>query len=69
MRKLTSEEIEGFASRSGVKRIAVENFLMSMGTDSFNATNNMCQDALVYHWNGKTTQAIMAGIQLAEKGG
>lgn len=66
MRKLSSEEIERFASRSGVKRIAVENFLMSMGNDSYNATNNMYQDAAVYQWNGKTTKAILDGIQLAE---
>lgn len=66
MRKLSLEEIERFASRSGVKRIAVENFLMSMGSDSYNATNNMYLDAGLYQWNGKTVKAIQDGIQLAE---
>lgn len=66
MRKLTSKEIEGFASREGVKRIAVENFLMSMGSDSMGATMNLHRDALVYRWNTKTVKAIQDGIQLAE---
>jgi len=66
MRKLSSEEIERFASRSGVKRIAVENFLMSMGSSSRDATLNMHHDALIYRWDDKTVKAIQDGIQLAE---
>jgi len=68
MRALTEEEIERFASRKGVKRIAVENFLMSMGESSMNATGNLYRDAGLYGWNHFTVQAINEGIQLAEFG-
>ena len=65
MRKLSSEEIERFASRSGVRRIAVENFLMSMGSDELSALGNLELDRQLYHWNAATVKAIGAGIRLA----
>jgi hypothetical protein len=65
MRKLELEEIERFASRQGVRRIAVENFLMSMGTDEGIAMMNLGYDRAVYRWNCETVGAIRDGIRLA----
>jgi len=65
MRKLTIKEIEKLAARKGAKRIAVENFLFSMGTDERAANYNLSLDAGLYGWNLKTTAAIRAGIKLA----
>jgi hypothetical protein len=67
MRKLTSEEIEKYANRKGVKRIAVENFL---GTVTANPTrsaalSNLYMDAGMYKWNSATLSAIEAGIKKA----
>jgi len=67
MRTLTPQEIEHFASRPGVKRIAVENFLMSMGTDTTNAFNNLALDSKLYKWNVATFEAIEASIYLAAR--
>lgn len=66
LRKLTLAEIERFASRKNVRRIAVENFLMSMGADDYVATQNVYLDAGLYHWNADTVRAIREGIMLAE---
>ena len=68
MRNLTSEEIEKFASRKGVKRIAVVNFLSTMGDNDFYARGNLSMDAGLYKWNAATYKAISAGITLASKG-
>ena len=65
MRKLTNEEIESLASRKGVKRIAVENFLATMGTNRTNAAINLGMDAKSYKWNLATVRAIRKGIDLA----
>lgn len=67
MRKLTLEEISKFASRRGVRKIAVENFLMSMGEMEYNARANLRIDARLYGWNNSTVLAIQAGINLASK--
>ena len=67
MRKLSLEEVEGFASRSGVKRIAVENFLMSMGNDAKTAYLNLRLDTTLYGWNLGTVKAIGDGMRLASK--
>jgi hypothetical protein len=48
MRELTKKEIEEFANRSGSKKVAVENFLMSMGTDLNIAMGNLGIDAKQY---------------------
>jgi len=65
MRKLNLEEIEKFASRAGVKKIAVENFLMSMGEDANIALNNLILDSGLYSWNSQTVKAIQDGVALA----
>lgn len=67
MRRLTSEEIAKLAARKGVKQIAVENFLATMGEDAMAAHMNMGQDARDYKWNAATQNAIRAGIELAKK--
>lgn len=65
MRELTGKEIEEFANRVGVKKIAVENFLMSMGTDLTIAMGNLGIDVKQYGWNQDTVNAIVEGIWLA----
>lgn len=67
MRQLTLQEIEGLASRKGARRIAVENFLASMGADGADAYNNLTYDAIVYRWNPATRKAIRNGIDIANK--
>lgn len=67
MRKLTIKEIEKFASRKGVRRIATENFLMSMGTIYKHAIGNLLLDTASYGWNSATYKAIKDGIKLAKK--
>jgi hypothetical protein len=68
LRKLTLEEIEKFASRPKVKKIAVENFLMTLTTNpnSESAYLNLDRDAAMYGWNVFTYKAIRDGIKLAE---
>ena len=67
MRKLTAEEIEKLAMRKGVKKIAVENFLVTMtnNANERDAWMNLEMDARLYKWNVKTVRAIGDGIQLA----
>lgn len=65
MRELTSKEIEEFAGRPGTKKIAVEKFLMSMGTDLTVAMGNLGVDAKQYGWNQDTINAILEGMWLA----
>ena len=56
-------EIEKLASGSGVKRIPVENFLMTLdGQTRVQAEMNFENDASVYGWNGETQEAISKGI-------
>jgi predicted heme/steroid binding protein len=65
-RNLTSEELEEFAGRKGVRRIAIENFLMSAPIDIGLAGNlyNLQRDAKSYGWNSKTQKAISDGLKL-----
>lgn len=67
MKWLSKKEIEKFAGRDGVKRIAVENFLMTLHPDAGEAGNlyNLKSDTKSYKWNAKTVTAIRAGIRLA----
>lgn len=51
MRRLTGNEIEEFADRPGAKKIAVENFLGSMGTDLTEIMRNVAYDIKLYNWN------------------
>ena len=65
---LSSIEISKFASRSGVKKIAVENFLGSLGDLTLDqALGNVQLDAGLYRWNTPTVNAIRAGIFLATR--
>jgi hypothetical protein len=66
-RPLTSAEIERFASRQDVRRIAVENFLGSLPPDvpKYGTLLNLRMDARLYRWSPATVSAIMAGIDLA----
>lgn len=66
MRQLTDAEISRFASRKGVRKNAVENFLGSMGISScIAAYGNMNMDARMYRWNYATQKAIHDGITKA----
>lgn len=48
---------------NGVKQIAVDNFLMSLGSSSENDVRmNLEQDARSYRWNTATVKAIDKGI-------
>ncbi len=69
LRQLTAQEIETFASRKGVKRIAVENFLMTVTANETcdAAFANVQLDAQLYGWNAATKDAIIRGIYLASK--
>ncbi len=68
LRSLTSEEISTLSSRKGVKRIAVENFLCSLGDMSYQEAVGNCEmDASSYRWNYETSGAIREGILLAFK--
>ena len=64
---LTSEEIERFASRENVKRVPVENFLMTVSNNPNRDTAlaNLDMDARLYHWSRDTVMAITAGILLS----
>jgi len=66
MRQLTIPEINKLASGKSVKKIAVENFLMSMGDNAFEAILNLGYDTELYNWNHTTVKAIKDGITLAE---
>jgi len=67
LRELSDSEITNLASKPNVRRIAVENFLMSMGDDSLNAYLNLDLDTRLYKWNAPTQNAIRKGIALAQK--
>lgn len=67
MKNITPGRIEFHASKPGVNRIAVENFLSTMGdverTTVDGIMGNLQMDSMFYHWNRETAQAIQAGIQ------
>ena len=69
LRKLTVAEVAPLAARKGVKKIAVENFLLTVDAnpDAYCATQNLYMDAGMYKWNTATQNAIKAGIALASK--
>lgn len=67
MRQLTIPEINKLASRKNVRKIAVENFLMTMGDEEDYAFQNLNFDRGLYLWNYKTFMAIKDGITLAKK--
>ena len=61
------EEIEKLASGKSVRKIAVENFLMSLTTEGedaeWNAYMNLDMDSRLYKWNSATQKAIKSGIK------
>jgi len=65
MRRLTVVEVNKLSSRHMVKKIAVENFLSTMGTNYDHAMGNLAMDARLYRWNKQTIRAIEAGIYKA----
>jgi hypothetical protein len=68
LKALSTDQIEKFAGRKGVKRTAVENFLGTIvGSRSTDARRNLQTDARVYKWNAPTVNAISAGISLASR--
>jgi hypothetical protein len=66
MSKLTGEMIEKLAARKGVRKIAVENFLGTLGAEGefgkYGAMRNLYSDAKSYKWNCATINAITSGI-------
>lgn len=66
MRKLTSKEIEKFASRSGVKKIDVEMFLSTLPKAPISICMKICDiNAKNRGWNLQTQKAIRDGIRAA----
>jgi hypothetical protein len=67
---ITAQQIEVLASRKGVRRVAVENFLGSVGQagGAANERRNLISDALAYGWNAATVSAISRGIGLHYRG-
>ncbi len=64
--QLSQARIEELASRSGVKRMAVENFLGTLdGLTREEALANLEQDTKAYRWNAATGRAIQQGIMEA----
>jgi hypothetical protein len=62
---ITSEQIAILAARKGVRKIAVENFLGTLGNEgALAARQNMIADARDYKWNSATMAAIQRGIEL-----
>ena len=61
---LTQERITELAHGVGVKTLAVENFLSTLGNMSRQEAMLNCEmDAQLYRWNHKTQAAIQAGIR------
>jgi len=68
MKKLSMDEISLLASRDTVRKVAVENFLMSLyGSTREDALKNLSLDAKLYKWNTATRKAIRDGIELSFK--
>lgn len=62
---ITREQIAELANRKGVRRIAVLNFVGSLGREGPMAAKlNLAQDARDYKWNAATQAAIRRGIDL-----
>jgi len=60
---LNGERIEELARQPKTRRVAVENFLSSLGGLSFQeAKGNLELDAASYRWNEETVGAIWTGV-------
>jgi hypothetical protein len=67
--KLSAERIQELASREGVKKVAVENFLGTMDYLTCDeALANLELDTKSYRWNAATGRAIQQGIMEASNG-
>lgn len=66
----TFNEIEKLVAAAGVKRLAVENFLLSIDTSMSRYFHlmNLNDDARLYRWNAATVAAIKRGIDMAYSG-
>jgi hypothetical protein len=66
---LSSEQIAKYASRKDVRKIAVENFLSTLGNAGSMGGElaNLYADTQVYKWKSATVRAIEAGIRRAYK--
>jgi len=71
MKKLSIDIIDKLSSRKGVRKIAVENFLISVHNNStiYDAQMNLRQDSKIYGWNKETIKAIRDGIKLSNNDG
>ena len=66
MRTLTTQEIEQIITKNQkARRIAVENFLATMGDRRDVAIANLRHNTQSYKWNTATVRAIAQGIKLA----
>ena len=56
--------VESQANKAGVKKLAVENFLMSIDSNKTiqDAIANLYYDAKLYAWNYQTIDVILKGI-------
>ena len=61
---LTSNRIQELSNQNGVRKVAVENFLYSVGANpnKYCALLNLESDAISYSWNEETENAIRQGI-------
>lgn len=60
---ITTARIVELASRKGAKKIAVENFLGSLGDLTYQEAVGNCElDARSYRWNHETVGAIREGL-------
>lgn len=69
LKPLTPAQISALASRPKAKRLAVENFLMTVDVhpDLQSARANLDADAELYGWNAATVASIAMGIDLSAK--
>jgi hypothetical protein len=67
LKQLTLQQIAPLAARKGAKKVAVENFLMTVHfCETYqNAVGNLEMDTAAYKWNAATRSAISAGILMA----
>lgn len=67
LRKLSLKEIEKFIAKEGVRKIVVENFLLTVhnNPNELAAYINLDMDRKLYNWNAETIQAIKDGIWLS----
>lgn len=60
---LTPDRIQQLSGRTGVRKLAVQNFLMTLrGMTEGQALLNLKQDATSYRWDSITQKAIREGI-------